>query len=126
MGFYTPLQQARFQLDDTFSRAEAFTDAEVPNRGRIRTTCEARMSTEASQLERDRLQCLTVQVDQVGIEPERFDGEQRWHDHPIAFGGVPDQVVAIDGQIDRLRDYQDHATIMQQLGLVSMAKEAGA
>jgi hypothetical protein len=41
MGFYTPLQQARFQLDDTFSRAEAFTDAEVPNRGRILTEMRA-------------------------------------------------------------------------------------
>ena len=32
MGFYTPLQQARFQLDDTFKRLDAFTDAQVPNR----------------------------------------------------------------------------------------------
>lgn len=31
-----------------------------------------------------------------------------------------------DGQIDRLRDYQDHATVMQQLGLASLAREAGA
>src|SRR5829696_8773785 len=28
MGFYTPLQQSRFQLEDTFKRAEAYTDAE--------------------------------------------------------------------------------------------------
>jgi hypothetical protein len=35
MGFYTPLQQARFQLDDTFDRAEAATDAELPNRALI-------------------------------------------------------------------------------------------
>src|SRR5213595_3530156 len=28
MGFYTPLQQARFQLDDAFSRLDAFTDAQ--------------------------------------------------------------------------------------------------
>jgi hypothetical protein len=41
MGFYTPLQQARFQLDDTFTRADAFTDAEVPNRGRILTEMRA-------------------------------------------------------------------------------------
>jgi hypothetical protein len=41
MGFYTPLQQARFQLDDAFGRAEAFTDAEVPNRGRILTEMRA-------------------------------------------------------------------------------------
>jgi hypothetical protein len=41
MGFYTPLQQARFQLEDTFTRAEAFTDAEVPNRGRILTEMRA-------------------------------------------------------------------------------------
>ena len=26
MGFYTPLQQARFQLEDTFNRIEKFTD----------------------------------------------------------------------------------------------------
>ncbi len=32
MGFYTPLQQARFQLDDAFTRLEGFTDAQVPNR----------------------------------------------------------------------------------------------
>ncbi|MDB4893487.1 MAG: RagB/SusD protein [Gemmatimonadetes bacterium] len=32
MGFYTPLQQARFQLDDAFNRLEKFTDAQVPNR----------------------------------------------------------------------------------------------
>lgn len=41
MGFYTPLQQARFQLEDTFTRAEAFTDAEVPNRARILTEMRA-------------------------------------------------------------------------------------
>lgn len=34
MGFYTPLQQARFQLDDAAKRFEAFTDAQVPNRQR--------------------------------------------------------------------------------------------
>ncbi len=32
MGFYTPLQQARFQLDDAFNRLDKFTDAEVPSR----------------------------------------------------------------------------------------------
>ena len=41
MGFYTPLQQARFQLDDTFSRAEGFTDNDVPNRARILTEMRA-------------------------------------------------------------------------------------
>src|SRR5918992_3483529 len=41
MGFYRPLQLARFQLDDTFSRTEALTDAEVPNRGRILTEMRA-------------------------------------------------------------------------------------
>jgi hypothetical protein len=35
MGFYTPLQQARFQLDDAFNRLEAFTDAQVPNRASL-------------------------------------------------------------------------------------------
>ncbi len=35
MGFYTPLQQARFQLDDAFNRLEAFTDAQVPNRAAL-------------------------------------------------------------------------------------------
>ena len=35
MGFYTPMQQAQFQLDDLFDRASAFTDAEVPNRQRM-------------------------------------------------------------------------------------------
>ena len=32
MGFYTPLQQARFQLDDAFNRLDKFTDAEVATR----------------------------------------------------------------------------------------------
>jgi hypothetical protein len=35
MGFYTPLQQARFQLDDAYTRANGFTDAQVPSRTRI-------------------------------------------------------------------------------------------
>jgi hypothetical protein len=35
MGFYTPLQQARFQLDDAFNRLEAFTDAQVANRASL-------------------------------------------------------------------------------------------
>jgi SusD family. len=41
MGFYTPLQQARFQLDDTFNRLETFTDAQVPNRARFRLEMRA-------------------------------------------------------------------------------------
>lgn len=32
MGFYTPLQQARFQLDDAFNRLDTFTDDQVPGR----------------------------------------------------------------------------------------------
>jgi starch-binding outer membrane protein, SusD/RagB family len=32
MGFYTPLQQARFQLDDAFNRLDGFADADVPGR----------------------------------------------------------------------------------------------
>jgi hypothetical protein len=35
LGFYTPMQQAQFQLDDLFDRASKFTDAEVPNRQRM-------------------------------------------------------------------------------------------
>jgi hypothetical protein len=41
MGFYTPLQQARFQLDDAFNRLEAFTDAQVPNRALLMATMRA-------------------------------------------------------------------------------------
>lgn len=41
MGFYTPLQQARFQLDDTFTRLSAFTDEQVPNRVRFLTEMRA-------------------------------------------------------------------------------------
>ena len=41
MGFYTPLQQARFQLDDAFTRIEAFTDAQVANRARTLTEMRA-------------------------------------------------------------------------------------
>jgi starch-binding outer membrane protein, SusD/RagB family len=35
LGFYTPMQQAQFQLDDLFERASKFTDQEVPNRQRM-------------------------------------------------------------------------------------------
>ena len=41
MGFYTPLQQARFQLDDTFSRLDAFTDADVTGRLDLMATMRA-------------------------------------------------------------------------------------
>jgi hypothetical protein len=41
MGFYVPLQQARFQLDDAFTRLEAFTDAQVANRARFQTEMRA-------------------------------------------------------------------------------------
>jgi hypothetical protein len=35
LGFYTPMQQAQFQLDDLFERASNFTDEQVPNRQRM-------------------------------------------------------------------------------------------
>jgi hypothetical protein len=41
LGFYTPMQQARFQLDDLFTRASEFTDQEVPNRQRMLTEARA-------------------------------------------------------------------------------------
>lgn len=41
MGFYTPLQEARFQLDDVAARLTDFTDAQVPNRTRIMTEMRA-------------------------------------------------------------------------------------
>ena len=41
LGFYTPMQQARFQLDDLFKRASDFTDADVPNRQRMLTEARA-------------------------------------------------------------------------------------
>ena len=41
LGFYTPMQQARFQLDDLFERASSFTDADVPNRQRMLTEARA-------------------------------------------------------------------------------------
>lgn len=41
MGFYSPLQQARFQLDDAATRLETFTDADVPNRARFVTEMRA-------------------------------------------------------------------------------------
>ena len=37
MGFYTPLQQARFQLEDAAVRAAKFTDAQVANRQKMLT-----------------------------------------------------------------------------------------
>ena len=41
MGFYTPLQQARFQLEDTFNRVEKMTDEQVPTRPKILTEMRA-------------------------------------------------------------------------------------
>ena len=41
MGFYTPLQQARFQLDDAFNRLDKFADADVPNRADQMATLRA-------------------------------------------------------------------------------------
>jgi len=41
MGFYTPLQQARFQLDDAFERLSGFTDAEVANRAQLMAAMRA-------------------------------------------------------------------------------------
>lgn len=41
MGFYTPLQQARYQLEDTYARVSKFTDAQVPNRQKILTEMRA-------------------------------------------------------------------------------------
>jgi hypothetical protein len=41
MGFYTPLQQARFQLEDAFDRFSKFTDADIPNRQRYMTEMKA-------------------------------------------------------------------------------------
>jgi hypothetical protein len=41
MGYYTPLQQARFQLDDAFNRLETFTDAQVPGRLLLMATMRA-------------------------------------------------------------------------------------
>ena len=41
MGFYTPMQQARFQLEDLYERASGFTDAEVPGRQRMMTEARA-------------------------------------------------------------------------------------
>ncbi len=41
LGFYTPLQHARFQLDDNATRIGQYTDAQVPNRARILTTMRA-------------------------------------------------------------------------------------
>ena len=41
MGFYTPLQQARFQLEDTYNRVEKFTAAQVPTRDKILTEMRA-------------------------------------------------------------------------------------
>jgi hypothetical protein len=41
LGFYTPMQQARFQLEDLFKRASEFTDEQVPNRQRMMTEARA-------------------------------------------------------------------------------------
>jgi len=41
MGFYTPLQQARFQLDDAFNRLDQFTDAQVATRAALMATLRA-------------------------------------------------------------------------------------
>jgi len=41
MGYYTPLQQARFQLDDAFNRLNNFTDDQVANRADQMATMRA-------------------------------------------------------------------------------------
>jgi starch-binding outer membrane protein, SusD/RagB family len=41
LGFYSALQRARFQNEDLAKRAEAFSDAELPNRQRILTEANA-------------------------------------------------------------------------------------
>jgi hypothetical protein len=41
MGFYTPAQQARFQLEDLSARLKTFTDAQVPNRQRMLAEMDA-------------------------------------------------------------------------------------
>lgn len=41
MGFYTPLQQARYQLEDTYNRVEKFTATQVPTRDKILTEMHA-------------------------------------------------------------------------------------
>src|SRR6185437_612601 len=41
MGYYTPLQQARFQLDDAYNRLGNFTDDQVPNRADLMATMRA-------------------------------------------------------------------------------------
>ena len=41
LGFYTPLQEARFQLDDAYDRISTFSDAQVPNRARTLTEMRA-------------------------------------------------------------------------------------
>jgi hypothetical protein len=41
MGFYTPLQQARFQLDDAFNRLDKFSDAQVTGRAGLMATMRA-------------------------------------------------------------------------------------
>jgi starch-binding outer membrane protein, SusD/RagB family len=41
MGFYTPLQQARFQLDDAFNRLEKFSVTDVPKRDSLMAVMRA-------------------------------------------------------------------------------------
>lgn len=41
MGFYTPLQQARFQLEDTYNRVSKFSDQQVPTKAKILTEMRA-------------------------------------------------------------------------------------
>jgi len=41
MGFYTPLQTARYQLENTFDRTDKFSDTEVPTKAKIQTEMRA-------------------------------------------------------------------------------------
>ena len=41
MGFYTPLQQARYQLENTFDRVDKFSDTDVPTKAKILTEMRA-------------------------------------------------------------------------------------
>jgi len=98
MGFYTPLQQARFQLDDAFNRLEGLTDADVPNRALMMTQTRAYAG-------------YAYLLLGEGLCEETIDGGPKM---------TREEVVAI--AVDRFTDAIARATAINDASLLNMAR----
>jgi hypothetical protein len=98
MGFYTPLQQARFQLDDAFNRLDGLTDADVPNRALMMTQTRAYAG-------------YAYLLLGEGLCEETLDGGPKM---------TREEVLAI--AVDRFTDAIDRATVINDASLLNMAR----